>query len=64
MAMAIRGWLLKRAGNALAFVFTVSIGIVAGGLLTVSEAFEEQLTWKKRHATQQHAASALKRPKS
>jgi hypothetical protein len=48
--VAIRGWLLTRLGNALAFGLTIAIGIVAGCLLSASEAVEEQLAWKKRHA--------------
>ena len=61
--MPIRGRVLGRAANVLAFAFTVGFGIVAGCLLSASEAFEEQLAAKKRHPTQQHAASAPRIPK-
>jgi hypothetical protein len=60
--MAIRGGRLTRVANALAFVFTICIGIIAGCVLSTSEAIEEKLTWKKRHAAvKENAGSAVKR---
>ena len=51
--MPIRRWRLTRLGNALAFVWTIGIGIVAEYVLSEGESVEEQLIAKKRHAEKQ-----------
>ena len=44
----MRRWLLTRFGNAVALLFTIGMGILAGCALSASEAVEEQLS-RKRH---------------
>jgi hypothetical protein len=56
--VAIRLWLLRRLGNGLAFVLTVGLGIVAGSLLSASEAVEEQFASKKRHSIEKQGPTA------
>jgi len=44
---------LARVVNALVFLFIVGVGIAGGCVMSASEAIDEQLSEKKRHASNQ-----------